>query len=539
MNSALIDKLMMLPVLLPLLTGALLVLQREQHHDRKWWLNLGSTLVLLVVALALVWLTDAQSSPWPQGIGVYLAANWAAPFGIVLVVDRLAALLLLLTAVMAVMALLFASARWSRLGVHFHSLFQFLLMGINGAFLTGDLFNLFVFFELMLAASYGLVLHGSGVTRLRAGMQYIVVNLVASAFFLIGVALIYANTGTLNMADLARLLPQLAGDGLSLLEVGIAILAVAFLVKSAAWPLNFWLPTTYAAASPPVAAMLVVMTKVGVYVIYRLWLMWFSADAAGGLGAELLLWGGMATLLFGAIGMLASQDMGHMGGYSAVISSGTLLAALGFGQPGLVTAAHFYLLSSTLALGAFLLLAELVERSRSQTDLVLALSLEAFMVEDSPRDPVGVSIPAAMAFLGLGFAACALVLTGMPPLSGFVAKFVLFDNLLTAPGAAPGTEHWLLLVLVILSGLAATIAMMRFGVRAFWAADRGNLPALRPLEAAPVAALVMGCVLMTVQAGPIMAYLERTTETLYQPERYIERILSVPAKPGPTTEDVR
>lgn len=539
MNSALIDKLMMLPVLLPLLTGALLVLQREQHHDRKWWLNLSSTLVLLVVALALVWLTDAQSSPWPQGIGVYLAANWAAPFGIVLVVDRLAALLLLLTAVMAVMALLFASARWSRLGVHFHSLFQFLLMGINGAFLTGDLFNLFVFFELMLAASYGLVLHGSGVTRLRAGMQYIVVNLVASAFFLIGVALIYANTGTLNMADLARLLPQLAGDGLSLLEVGIAILAVAFLVKSAAWPLNFWLPTTYAAASPPVAAMLVVMTKVGVYVIYRLWLMWFSPDAAGGLGAELLLWGGMATLLFGAIGMLASQDMGHMGGYSAVISSGTLLAALGFGQPGLVTAAHFYLLSSTLALGAFLLLAELVERSRSQTDLVLALSLEAFMVEDSPRDPVGVSIPAAMAFLGLGFAACALVLTGMPPLSGFVAKFVLFDNLLTAPGAAPGTEHWLLLVLVILSGLAATIAMMRFGVRAFWAADRGNLPALRPLEAAPVAALVMGCVLMTVQAGPIMAYLERTTETLYQPERYIERILSVPAKPGPTTEDVR
>lgn len=539
MNSALIDKLMMLPVLLPLLTGALLVLQREQHHDRKWWLNLGSTLVLLVVALALVWLTDAQSSPWPQGIGVYLAANWAAPFGIVLVVDRLAALLLLLTAVMAVMALLFASARWSRLGVHFHSLFQFLLMGINGAFLTGDLFNLFVFFELMLAASYGLVLHGSGVTRLRAGMQYIVVNLVASAFFLIGVALIYANTGTLNMADLARLLPQLAGDKLSLLEVGIAILAVAFLVKSAAWPLNFWLPTTYAAASPPVAAMLVVMTKVGVYVIYRLWLMWFSADAAGGLGAELLLWGGMATLLFGAIGMLASQDMGHMGGYSAVISSGTLLAALGFGQPGLVTAALFYLLSSTLALGAFLLLAELVERSRNQTDLVLALSLEAFMVEDSPRDPVGVSIPAAMAFLGLGFAACALVLTGMPPLSGFVAKFVLFDNLLTAPGAAPGTEHWLLLVLVILSGLAATIAMMRFGVRAFWAADRGNLPALRPLEAAPVAALVMGCVLMTVQAGPIMAYLERTTETLYQPERYIERILSVPAKPGPTTEDVR
>ncbi|MGR7921332.1 monovalent cation/H+ antiporter subunit D [Zobellella denitrificans] len=539
MNSALIDKLMMLPVLLPLLTGALLVLQREQHHDRKWWLNLGSTLVLLVVALALVWLTDAQSSPWPQGIGVYLAANWAAPFGIVLVVDRLAALLLLLTAVMAVMALLFASARWSRLGVHFHSLFQFLLMGINGAFLTGDLFNLFVFFELMLAASYGLVLHGSGVTRLRAGMQYIVVNLVASAFFLIGVALIYANTGTLNMADLARLLPQLAGDKLSLLEVGIAILAVAFLVKSAAWPLNFWLPTTYAAASPPVAAMLVVMTKVGVYVIYRLWLMWFSADAAGGLGAELLLWGGMATLLFGAIGMLASQDMGHMGGYSAVISSGTLLAALGFGQPGLVTAALFYLLSSTLALGAFLLLAELVERSRNQTDLVLALSLEAFMVEDSPRDPVGVSIPAAMAFLGLGFAACALVLTGMPPLSGFVAKFVLFDNLLAAPGAAPGTEHWLLLVLVILSGLAATIAMMRFGVRAFWAADRGSLPALRPLEAAPVAALVMGCVLMTVQAGPIMAYLERTTETLYQPERYIERILSVPAKPGPTTEDVR
>lgn len=223
--------LIILPVLLPLLCGALLILINEKRHQFKFFVNLTSVLLQLGVAVALIYLTD--SGHWTEGIGVYLAANWSAPFGIALVADRLASMMLLLTAVLATAALLFSMLRWSRIGVHFHTLFQFLLMGINGAFLTHDLFNLFVFFEVMLAASYGLVLHGYNTNRIRAGMQYIAVNLAASLLFLIGVALIYASTGTLNMSDLAVRLVNIAATDLILLKIGVAILAIAFLAKSA------------------------------------------------------------------------------------------------------------------------------------------------------------------------------------------------------------------------------------------------------------------------------------------------------------------
>ncbi|WP_293780828.1 monovalent cation/H+ antiporter subunit D, partial [uncultured Oxalicibacterium sp.] len=356
------QQLIILPILLPLICGAVLIMINESRHQLKFFINLASILIQFSIAVCLMKLTDTGS--WPDNMGVYLAANWSAPFGIALAADRLAALMLLLTSVMAGAALLFSTMRWSRIGVHFHSLFQFLLMGINGAFLTHDLFNLFVFFEVMLAASYGLLLHGYNVTRLRAGMQYIAINLAASLLFLIGVALIYASAGTLNMADLAGRIAGIGGEDLFLLKVGVAVLAIAFLTKSAMWPLGFWLPTTYSAASPPVAAMLVLMTKVGAYVVLRIWLLVFSNDAgdAAHYGYQALLWGGMATILFGAAGMLASEGLGRMAGYGAIVSSGTLLAIVGYGQASLVTAGLYYLLGSTMAMGAFVLLIELIER---------------------------------------------------------------------------------------------------------------------------------------------------------------------------------
>lgn len=534
MSGHWLDQLIILPILVPLVCGALVVLFNERRHRLKFTVNLLGTLGLLAMALALVYLTDSEY--WPEGIGVYLAANWSAPFGIVLMADRLTAVMLLLTSLLALAALVFSLTRWSRVGVHFHSLFQFLLMGINGAFLTGDLFNLFVFFEVMLAASYGLLLHGYNTLRIRAGMQYIVINLVSSFFFLIGVALIYAAAGSLNMADLSARIGGLGPSDRLLLEMGAAILAVAFLTKSAMWPLGFWLPTTYSAASPPVAAMLVLMTKVGIYVLLRLWLLLFS-DAAGesaGFGGNALLWGGLATLAFGTIGLLASQEPGRMAGYSAIVSSGTLLAAIGYGQPSLVTAALFYLMSSTLAVAAFLLLIELIERIRSPGAAVLALTMEAFAIDDPPQESAGVAIPAAMAFLGLAFVGCALIITGLPPLSGFIAKFGIFHALLNSSSLMVGGETeisaltWGLLALVILSGLAGIISLMRFGVRTFWVANISTPPRLQIAEAAPITLLLLLCVVMTVQAGPVMAYLDRASQALHQPGTYIQRVLSEP-----------
>lgn len=532
MSLAWSQHLIMVPVLLPLLCGALLVPFKESRHRLKFAVNMVSVLCLFVVAVRLLGMADNEV--WPQGIGVYLAANWSAPFGIALVADRMAAMMLLLTSVIAGCVLLYSVQRWSRIGVHFHSLFQFLLMGINGTFLTHDLFNLFVFFEVMLAASYGLLLHGYNVARLRAGIQYIAVNLAASLLFLIGVALIYASTGTLNMADLAARLPDVGPDRLPLLKAGAAILAIAFLVKSAMWPLGFWLPTTYSAASPPVAAMLVLMTKVGPYVILRVWLLAFSgsAGAAAGFAFDLFLLGGMATIVFGAAGMLATDVSARLAGYASVVSSGILLAVIGYGQPSLVSAGLYYLLGSTLGLSAFMLLLELIERIRSPGAAVLALTMEAFAVEESPGEPVGVGIPAALAFLGLSFAACALVITGLPPLSGFVAKFSLFHALLNPPSAGATATTWTLMALIVLSGMAAIIALLRFGVRTFWAAGKVMQPRLPATEVVPICLLLGLCVLLTVQAGPVMTYLIRTADDLHRPGQYVERVLSEPVTPG-------
>ncbi|MDN4055589.1 monovalent cation/H+ antiporter subunit D [Massilia sp. YIM B02763] len=526
MTQPWIQHILLVPILLPLLCGAALAPLTQGWHRLKFALSYASVLGLLATSLVLVAMTDGGY--WADGIGVYLAANWAAPFGIALVADRLAALMLLLTALLALASLHFAKLRWGRIGVHFHTLFQFLVMGIDGAFLTHDLFNLFVFFEVMLAASYGLVLHGYNAERLRASMQYVAVNLAASSLFLLGTALIYATAGTLNMADLAARMAAMPAADAGLLQIGAAVLALAFLIKSAMWPLGFWLPTTYAAAAPPAAAMLVLMTKVGAYAILRLWLLLFpaGAGAAAGFGYDALLAGGMATIVFGAAGMLSTDSAGRMAGYGATVSSGTLLAVIGYGQPSLVAAGLYYLVGSTLAIAAFLLLIELIDRIRTPRAAILAVTMEAWAVEDSPIDPVGRGVPAAMAFLALSFAACALMIAGLPPLSGFVAKFGMFHALLNPdPGQAIRPSGWILMALVILSGLVALVSMLRFGVRTFWAGGNAVPPRLHRSEVVPVLFLLALSVFMTVQAGPILGYLGRANDGIHRPQDYIERVL--------------
>jgi multicomponent K+:H+ antiporter subunit D len=510
------DHLVIAPVVVPLAAGGLMLLLDERRHALKAALGLVSLALLLAAAGALVARADTAVAQ------VYQPGNWPAPFGIVLVADRLSAVMVLLAAVLGMAALVFSLARWHRAGPRFHSLLQFLLMGLNGAFLTGDLFNLFVFFELLLAASYGLALHGSGTARVRESLHYIVINLNASLFFLIGVSLLYGVTGTLNMADLALRIPAVPASDRVLAEAGAAILGIAFLVKAGMWPLGFWLPATYAAAAAPAAAMFSILSKVGVYAVLRLWLLLFGS----GEGAELILYGGMATLAYGLIGMLASQDLSRLAGFSLLMSAGTLLAALGSATPAATGAALYYLVVSTLGIAAFYLLIELVQRTRKPGADVLAVTAEAFGEgdeEDEPEHQAGVAIPAAMALLGLSFACCALLVAGLPPLPGFVAKFAILAALLGAeqvPGAA-----WALLVLLTLSGLASIVAMARSGVRIFWASE-SSPPRVRLIEMAPVGVLLALCLALTAAAGPVMEYMQHTAQTLHAPRAYIERVLS-------------
>ncbi|MDQ2634746.1 MAG: monovalent cation/H+ antiporter subunit D [Pseudomonadota bacterium] len=527
--------LLIVPILLPLITGAALLLIDELRHSVKALINLASTLLLLVVALALMRIADGA----PAGGGglslSYALGSWPAPFAIVLVLDRLAALMLTLAAVLALASLVFSLARWHRAGPHFHTLFQFLLMGLGGAFLTGDLFNLFVFFEITLAASYGLLLHGSGVFRVRSGLHYIAINLAASLLFLVGVSLIYGVAGTLNMADLAVRLPRVAPEDRMLLQAGAAVLGVAFLVKAGMWPLCFWLPSAYMAASAPVAAIFVLLTKVGVYVLLRLTLLLFGSEAGEltGFGGLVLLWGGMATVAFGTTGVLASQAMGRLAGYSVLISSGTLLAAVGMGDAAVVSGALFYLVSSSLTIAALFLLIELVERAQEPGADLLTVTMEAYGdevdAEEDEEEEVGVAMPGALAILGVCFGCLALLLAGLPPLSGFIAKFAMLTGMINLDGLGSPMDvpvrTWVLVTLVILSGLATLVAMTRTGIRTFWAPLEVIVPRVLVVEVAPVILLIGLCLALTVQGGPMIRYTEAAARALHGPSSYIGTVL--------------
>ena len=543
--------LIIAPILLPLLTAALMLMLGEKHRPLKARLNLGSSLIGLGISVLLLIGTQAGET---GSIGVYLPSNWQVPFGIVLVVDRLSALMLVLTGIIGVSALLFAMARWDRAGTSFHALFQIQLMGLYGAFLTADLFNLFVFFEVLLAASYGLVLHGSGRSRVSAGLHYIAINLLASSLFLIGAALIYGVTGTLNMADLALKIPLVPEADRGLLHAGAAILAVAFLAKAGMWPLNFWLVPAYSSASAPVAAMFAIMTKVGVYTLLRLWTLLFSGEAGASahFGGDWLIYGGMATIACAAVAILAAQRLERMASLSILVSAGILLSAIGFAQPNLTAGALFYLVSSTLALSALFLLAELIERSRSANELPLDEDIDPLPrpleslhprpgtnLDDEQKAVVGQVIPWTMAFLGLSFIACALLIIGMPPLSGFIGKLTLLSALLNPKGlgidAPISPAAWALLALLVLSGLASLLAFSRMGIWRFWTPQERPSPALRRFECLPIIALLGLCILLTIKAEPLLRYTQAAAESLDNPRQYISAVQAARPVSNPTS----
>ena len=538
------------PILLPLLTAAIMLMLGEKHRPLKAKINLFSSLVGLFISVMLLQWT--QTTGVPGSIGVYLPGNWQAPFGIVLVVDRLSALMLVLTGIIGVSALLFAMARWDGAGSSFQALFQIQLMGLYGAFLTADLFNLFVFFEVLLAASYGLLLHGSGRARVSSGLHYISINLLASSLFLIGAALIYGVTGTLNMADLALKIPLVSEADRGLLHAGAGILAVAFLAKAGMWPLNFWLVPAYSSASAPVAAMFAIMTKVGVYTLLRLWTLLFSgqAGASAFFGGDWLIYGGMATMACAGLAILAAQRLERMASLSILVSAGILLSAVGFAQPNLIGAALFYLVSSTLALSALFLLAELIERSRSANEIPLEDESEllprpqeslqppkGINLDDEQKAVVGQVIPWTMAFLGLSFIACALLIIGMPPLSGFIGKLNLIGALLNPLGLGTGAPisnaAWALLTLLILSGLASLMAFSRLGIQRFWTPEERPSPLLRKLECAPIFLLLGLSIALTFKAEPLLRYTQATADALNNPQQYVMAVLGTRAVPSP------
>ena len=516
--------LITLPVVLPLMAGALLVLVEGRHAALAKALGMASTLAVLATAMMLTWQADTGA------VQAYLLGNWAAPYGISLALDRLSALMLLLTGVVGVAALLYASGGDAQRGAHFQSLFQFQLMGLNGAFLTADLFNLFVFFEVLLIASYGLLLHGAGAARLRAATHYVSFNLAGSALFLVAVSLLYGLAGTLNMADLAQRVPALGPDRLLLVQSAALMLIVVFGIKAALLPLYFWLPATYGAASAPVAALFAIMTKVGVYATLRMCTLVFGAD--GGATAHVtspwLESLALATLLLGSVGALAARQLRAMLGNVVVASAGTLLLAVALGRPGTVAAGLFYLVNSTLVAAALFLLADRVRHARGSADDQL-----------SPA-----AMGAARTTLGVLFVLFAVSAAGMPPLAGFMGKVLL----LQAAGQGPWAGG--IVATILAASLLTLVAFARSGSTLFWkpgAASDGPVIAPPALADAPMpthwahgaslawlAVLIVAC---AVLAAPLSRYAAAAAQQLFDPAAYRQAVFG--AQPAPPAFDVR
>lgn len=492
------------PVVLPALTACFLVAVLRHHLGRQRIVSIAATAALFATAIGL-YAMASDGEPRP-----YLLGDWPAPFGIILVLDRLSATMVLVTSALALAAVLYASAGWDTKGRHFHALFQFQLLGINGAFLTGDVFNLFVFFEVLLIASYGLALHGGGPPRLKAGFQYVAINLIASTVFLFAVGLIYAVTGTLNMADLAAKVGQVAPENVALLRTGALLLFSVFAVKAALVPLHWWLPMAYAAAAAPAAALFAVMTKVGAYSILRVYTLIFGADAgpAADIAVPLVLPAALITLAVGTIGVLASRRLVDLVCYSVVASMGTLLIAVGVFDAVAVGVALYYLVHSTFITAALFLIADLVaDRRGAALDRLIPA-------------PV---MQAGILFAGLFFLA-ALGMVGMPPLSGFIGKLLILD-------ATRESSHIAIIWgTILVSSLLMTVGFARAGSVLFWKHTAGNphgpgTEGLHGLQVAVVVLLLAVAIGLTMLAGPVMDEMNATAGQLFEPARYVRAVL--------------
>jgi multicomponent K+:H+ antiporter subunit D len=498
------------PLVLPALLAPFIMLATRYHMGIQRAFSVAGVSALVAIAAGLAW----QASDGT--IMLYQLGDWAAPFGIVLVGDRLSTMMVLLTAVLALFVLLYAiGSGWDERGRHFHALFQFQLMGIMGAFLTGDLFNLFVFFEVLLIASYGLMIHAGGNARLRAGVQYVLFNLIGSTLFLFALGSIYAETGTLNMADLAERATLIGPEETVGIRVAAVLLLLVFAIKAAVAPLHFWLPSSYAEAPAPIAALFAVMTKVGAYAIIRVYTMIFppGLEVTSGLHELWLLPAALVSLAIGMIGVLAAKRLDRLVAFSVIGSMGMVMVPISLFSPEGIAAALYYIVHSTFAGAALFLISDLVRTGRANLDL-------------TPQPLVaGTAMTAALFFAG------AIAMAGLPPLSGFIGKLLVLD-------AAIGTDMvvWIWVV-VLSSSLISILGFARAGSILFWKAHGVKPPEGAPTMRRPatlsygvVGGLISLLVVLTVFAGQIHGYTTIMAAQLFSPEPYISTVLDTPGK---------
>ena len=532
--SRMADHLIIAPVVLPLLAGAAMLLWLgERRRNFKAAINVASTFALVGIAIALLGVSDA--APDGSQRGVYRLGDWPAPFGIVLVVDRLSALMLLLTSILASRRRGVLARALAPRGRAFPFAVPVPADGPERRVPDGRSLQPV---RLLRGAARRLLRPGAARFGPRARQGRAALHR--------GQPCGLAAVSDRRQPDLRRLRNAQHGgsrrahsaisraEDRALLEAGAGILGIAFLLKAGMWPLCFWLPTTYAAASPPVAAIFAIMTKVGVYIVLRLWLLLFGDEA----GASAAFRRRLAAVRRHGDGRVRRHRDAGISGHGAarrLLRAGVLRNGARrdrYGAESVSRAERSFTWSarrSASARSSFWSSSSSGARTRRGRARRHTRGLRR-ATKSTETEEVGIAIPATMGMLGLAFIGCALVIAGLPPLSGFVAKFALLTAALNPSGASPGgpvpAASWALLVVLILSGLASFIAMTRAGIRVFWASPDRSVPRVRLIEMAPVAILLIFCAAQTIQAGPIMRFMQATAQSLHAPGNYVRAVLA-------------
>jgi len=488
---SLFDHLLIFPILIPFFVAVIMLIPSLSNSlSKQRIITVSANLLLVVVAFWLLFTVKEQ------GIQVYALGDWSAPFGIVLVADLFSVLMVCLSAILGLAVTLYATAGEDRIGAFFYPLIMFQLMGINGAFLTGDAFNLFVFFEVLLIASYSLMIHGGGKQKTQANIHYVFLNLIGSSLFLFALGTLYGTLGTLNFADMTDRIPLLSNNELLIAKSGALLLLAVFGLKAAMIPLHFWLPKAYSTTSTSVAALFAIMTKVGIYSIWRVHGVMFG-DQAGELANIALPWLwpiALLTIATGAITALASQSLRVLCSNLVIVSVGTLLITISLNTVQAASAGIYYLLHSTIACAAMFLLAGLVQQQRGKA--------EDRFVAARPMPQAGI--------LGFIFVLLAIALIGMPPLSGFVGKALILQSVTNA------TQAMWVFPLILIAGLIALIALSRAGTSLFWRTTGENTSTVKahPAQYIAIGLLLVILPLMVIFGGTVNDYTQLAAEQL-------------------------
>jgi multicomponent Na+:H+ antiporter subunit D len=494
-----VNVLLPLPVVLPLAAAGLsIALGRWRWVQRV--LGLLTLSATLAISVAILLVVDDQGTTSAQ------MGAWPAPIGVTLVADRFAAIMLALAAVMLLAVLVYAIGQGGpeRERVAFHPVYLVLAAGLSAAFVTGDLFTLFVAFEMMLTASYVLITLGGRRDQIRAGMTYVVISLIASALFLMTLAFVYSATGTVNMADLADKMPDLAAP---LPSAFALLLLVVFGIKAALFPLFFWLPDSYPTAPSPVTAVFAgLLTKVGVYAIVRTQLL--VIPVADRPTTVILVIAGL-TMVVGVLGAIAQDDIKRILSFHSISQIGYMVMGLGFFTVAGMAATIFYMIHHTVVKATLFLVGGLVEHSSGSGALA----------------KVG-GIARRFPLLGWLFLLPALSLAGIPPFSGFVAKLAMVE-------AGVGIGAWAIVAVSLAVGVLTLFSMTKIWGGAFWGqplpevapdVPGGRWGGTGPMLAS-TAALVVVTLAVTVWAGPLFGLLERAAADLLDPASYTSAVL--------------